>query len=232
MSDPLHDAWRRCRQAIDDVAGPGRRVVLVAASKAQPLARVRALAAAGQRDFGENYVQEALARIAGCADLDLVWHFIGPLQSNKAREVARHFDWLHSLDRDSLLDPLDRHRPAASGPLQVLVQVNIDGEAGKSGCAPQQVPALADAVAARPNLRLRGLMAIPRPDPDPARRRAAFAAMAALFADLRARHPEADTLSMGMSEDWPLAVAEGATLVRIGSALFGPRPAKAAAAQD
>lgn len=226
MSDPLHEAWRTCRAAIDAAAGPGRQVALVAASKAQPVSRVRALAAAGQRRFGENYVQEALPKIEACADLGLEWHLIGPLQSNKAREVARRFDWVQGVDRPSLAAALDRHRPAALPPLQVLIQVNIDAEPSKSGCAPAGLPALAAAVMAHPRLRLRGLMAIPRPHPDPGHRREAFARMASLFADLRRLCPQADTLSMGMSEDWPLAVAEGATMVRLGSSLFGPRPAR------
>lgn len=200
-------------------------VALLAVSKTQPSSAIRALGAEGQRAFGENYVQEALAKQRELADLPLEWHLIGPLQSNKCREVAMHFDWLQSLDRAKLIAPLARHRPPASAPLNVLVQVNIDDEASKSGCAPDAIDALADLVAAEPRLRLRGLMAIPAPLPDAQRRRDAFRRMRALFDALRTRHPHVDTLSMGMSDDFELAVAEGATMVRIGTALFGRREA-------
>jgi pyridoxal phosphate enzyme (YggS family) len=208
-------------------AAGGRPLGLLAVSKSQPAEAVRTLARLGQRAFGENYVQEARAKQRELAGLALEWHLIGPLQSNKCREAARHFDWVQSIDRPKLLPLLDRERPADAPPLNLLLQVNIDGEAGKAGCAPEAVMVLADQAAALPRLRLRGLMAIPEPHPDPARRRDAFARMKALFDELRARHPGVDTLSMGMSEDWPLAVAEGATLVRVGSALFGARPWKA-----
>jgi len=204
-------------------AAAGHAARLLAVSKTQPAAAVRALAAEGQRAFGENYVQEALAKQRELSDLDLEWHLIGPLQSNKCREVASHFDWLQSLDRGKLIEPLNRFRPAERVPLNVLIQVNIDAEASKSGCAPGQVPALADAVAAAPRLRLRGLMAIPQPSPDAAVRAAAFARMRALFDATRARHAGVDTLSLGMSDDFEQAIAAGATLVRIGTALFGAR---------
>lgn len=218
----------RYRPLVEALAGtaPGRGAQLVAVSKTQPANAVRALAALGQRAFGENYVQEALGKQRELADLDLEWHLIGPLQSNKCREAARHFDWVQSVDRAKLLPLLDRERPAEAPPLNVLLQVNIDGEGSKSGCAPGEVMALADETAALPRLRLRGLMAIPQPHPDEAHRRSAFARMRALFEALRAHHPGVDTLSMGMSEDWPLAVAEGATLVRVGRALFGARAPK------
>ncbi|WP_395683353.1 YggS family pyridoxal phosphate-dependent enzyme [Dokdonella sp.] len=198
-------------------------VRLLAVSKTQPASAVRALHAAGQRAFGENYVQEALAKQAELADLGLEWHLIGPLQSNKCREVAEHFDWLQTLDRAKLVDLLARHRPAARAPLNVLVQVNIDDEASKSGCTPGAVEGLAAAIAAQPALRLRGLMAIPAPSPDAAVRRAAFARMRALYDALRTKHRDLDTLSMGMSDDLDLAIAEGATMVRVGTALFGAR---------
>ncbi|WP_182532201.1 YggS family pyridoxal phosphate-dependent enzyme [Dokdonella fugitiva] len=198
-------------------------VALVAVSKTQPAAAVRALAACGQRAFGENYVQEAVAKQADLADLPLEWHLIGPLQSNKCREAAEHFDWLQSLDRLKLVAPLARHRPPARAPLNVLVQVNVDDEASKSGCRPEEIGTLAAAVAAEPRLRLRGLMAIPAPAPERERRRAAFARMLALFDALRAEHAEIDTLSMGMSDDFELAIAAGATMVRVGTLLFGAR---------
>ena len=211
------------RVAAARQAAGASAVALVAVSKTQPAAAVRALAACGQRAFGENYVQEAVAKQADLADLPLEWHLIGPLQSNKCREAAEHFDWLQSLDRLKLVAPLARHRPPARAPLNVLVQVNVDDEASKSGCRPEEIGALAAAVAAEPRLRLRGLMAIPAPLPDLEKRRAAFARMRGLFEALRAEFPAVDTLSMGMSEDFELAIAEGATMVRVGSALFGAR---------
>lgn len=209
--------------AARQAAGRAGDVRLLAVSKTQPAAAVRTLAGEGQRAFGENYVQEALAKQAELADLALEWHLIGPLQSNKCREVALHFDWLQTLDRAKLVDLLARHRPAGRAPLNVLVQVNIDDEDSKSGCAPGEVDALAAAVAAQPALRLRGLMAIPAPLPDADLRRAAFARMRVLYDALRTTHADVDTLSMGMSDDLELAIAEGATMVRVGTALFGAR---------
>jgi len=211
------------------LAGRPRAVNLLAVSKTRSAAEVRALASAGQRAFGENYVREGADKAAELAGLDLQWHLIGHLQSNKCREAAGAFDWVQSLDRAKLVPALDQARPADRPPLNILVQVNVDGEASKSGCAPDQVAALADAVAAAPKLRLRGLMAIPAPHPDPSRRREAFARLRAGYEQLAARHPQVDTLAMGMSDDFELAIAEGATMVRIGTALFGPR---AAPAQD
>ncbi len=198
----------------------GHAVRLVAVSKTKPAADVAQLAALGQRAFGENYVQEALGKQRELAALE--WHMIGPLQSNKAREVAQHFDWLQTLDRIKLVGALNRLRPEHAPPLNVLIQVNIDDEASKSGCAPDEIDALAAAIAAAPRLKLRGLMAIPAPG-DLAQRARAFARMRELFDHLRATHPDVDTLSMGMSDDFELAIAHGATLVRVGSALFGAR---------
>lgn len=198
-------------------------VALIAVSKTKPAEAIRALAAVGQRAFGENYVQEALAKQAELADLALEWHLIGPLQSNKCREVAEHFDWLQSLDRAKLIELLARYRPAGCAPLNVLIQVNIDDEDSKSGCAPRDIDALAAAVAAQPALRLRGLMAIPAPAREPEQRRDAFRRMRALFDALRVKHEHIDTLSMGMSDDFDRAIAEGATMVRVGTALFGAR---------
>jgi pyridoxal phosphate enzyme (YggS family) len=202
---------------------PSEPAILLAVSKTQPADAIRAMAALGQRAFGENYVQEAVAKQQVLGDLALEWHLIGPLQSNKSREVAEHFDWLQTLDRAKLVDLLDRHRPADRAPLNVLIQVNVDDEASKSGCTPAAVADLAAHVAAAPRLRLRGLMAIPAPAPDLTRRRAAFARMRGLFEELRGGHPDVDTLSMGMSGDFELAIAEGATMVRAGTALFGAR---------
>jgi pyridoxal phosphate enzyme (YggS family) len=196
---------------------------LLAVSKTKPATAIRALAAQGQRAFGENYVQEALAKQRELSDLKLEWHMIGPLQSNKARAVTEHFDWLQSLDRAKLIAPLHRHRPAALAPLNVLIQVNIDDEASKSGCAPDDVPRLARSIAEAPRLALRGLMAIPQPSEDRDVRRRAFHRMRELFEVLRTSHASVDTLSMGMSDDFELAIEEGATMVRIGTALFGAR---------
>ena len=199
---------------------------LLAVSKTRSPAEIAELAKAGQPAFGENYVQEALPKIEALRALELEWHLIGHLQSNKAEAAARAFDWVQSVDRAKLVTALARHRPADQPPLNVLLQVNIDDETSKHGCRPADIDALADAVAVEPQLRLRGLMAIPAPHDDIARRRGAVRAMHALFDALRTRHPGIDTLSMGMSEDFVPAIEEGATMVRIGSALFGPRPAK------
>ena len=196
---------------------------LLAVSKMQPAEAVARLADAGQRAFGENYVQEALAKIRALGGRGLEWHLIGHLQSNKAREAAQHFDWVQTVDRPKLVSALAANRPAELNPLNVLIQVNPDGEEGKSGCAPGQVPDLAAAISAEPRLRLRGLMAIPEPLPGLEDRREAFALMAKLHAALQAGYASVDTLSMGMSADYPLAIAFGATHVRVGSAIFGAR---------
>jgi pyridoxal phosphate enzyme (YggS family) len=209
--------------AARQAAGRSDEVALLAVSKTQPAAAIRALAGEGQRAFGENYVQEALAKQAELADLALEWHLIGPLQSNKCREVAERFDWLQSLDRAKLIEPLARYRPPDRGPLNVLIQVNIDDEDSKSGCAPDEVATLAAAIVAQAALRLRGLMSIPAPAPEPSVRRDAFLRMRALYDTLRNAHQGIDTLSMGMSDDLDLAIAEGATMVRVGTALFGRR---------
>ena len=203
---------------------------LLAVSKTQTATAVATLAAAGQRAFGENYVQEAQAKIRALADTlewqGLEWHLIGHLQSNKAEVAADIFDWVQTVDRLKLVAALARFRPAHRPPLNVLVQVNIDDEASKHGCAPERVPELTAAIVQEPRLVLRGLMAIPTPHPEIESRRAAYRGMAALFGTLAARHASVDTLSMGMSDDFPLAIAEGATMVRIGTALFGPRAGK------
>lgn len=221
MPDPLHQILRDLREAARAAGRPCP--ALLAVSKTRPAAVVRALAAQGQRAFGENYVQEAIAKIQALQDAGLEWHLIGHLQSNKAELAARHFDWVQSVDRLKLVGALARHRPPGRPPLNVLVQVNIDDEQSKQGCTPDDVPALAAAVAASPPLVLRGLMAIPAPWPDALRRREAFARMRVLYDTLAARYPQVDTLSMGMSGDYREAIAEGATLVRIGTALFGAR---------
>lgn len=195
-------------------------VGLLAVSKTKPAAALREAAAAGLRDFGENYLQEALDKQPALADLPLVWHFIGPIQSNKTRAIASHFDWVHSVDRLKIAQRLAEQRPPERGPLNICLQVNVSGEASKSGCHPDELPALATAVSQLPNLRLRGLMAIPEPTDDPASQRAAFARLRTLSETLNLG---LDTLSMGMSQDLEAAIAEGATWVRVGTALFGAR---------
>lgn len=181
----------------------------------------------GQLAFGENYLQEALDKIAALKTLApqarLEWHFIGPIQSNKTRPIAEHFDWVHSVEREKIARRLSEQRPPELGPLDICLQVNISGEASKSGLAPHELPEVAAQVAQLPNIRLRGLMAIPEPTDDPARQHAAFAAVRALYEQLRAGGLALDTLSMGMSADLEAAVAEGATIVRVGSAIFGAR---------
>ncbi|WP_338545837.1 YggS family pyridoxal phosphate-dependent enzyme [Pseudomonas benzopyrenica] len=195
-------------------------VGLLAVSKTKPAAALREAAAAGLRDFGENYLQEALDKQPALADLPLVWHFIGPIQSNKTRAIASHFDWVHSVDRLKIAQRLAEQRPPERGPLNICLQVNVSGEASKSGCHPDELPALATAVSQLPNLRLRGLMAIPEATDDPASQRAAFARLRTLSETLNLN---LDTLSMGMSQDLEAAIAEGATWVRVGTALFGAR---------
>lgn len=226
MNNPLDQAFRNILQQIDNANHATERpraARLLAVSKLQPASAIRNLAALGQRAFGENYVQEALAKQRELQDLKLEWHLIGPLQSNKCPEAAQHFDWIQSLSRIKLVEPLNRYRPEQSKPLNVLIQVNIDGEASKSGCSPSEIDAIAEAVLKAPRLKLRGLMAIPEPSPSPEKRRTGFRELNRLFEQLRAQHPECDTLSMGMSDDFELAIHEGSTLVRIGSALFGAR---------
>jgi len=205
-------------------------VRLLAVSKTHPAPLLAEACAAGQRAFGENYVQEALAKMEALSRLvgseaagAVEWHLIGPLQSNKTRIVAEHFAWVHTIEREKIAHRLSEQRPSRLAPLQVLVQVNVSGEASKSGVAPHEVAALARAVALMPRLRLRGLMAIPEPSDDAAIQRASFRAVRVLFERLVGDGLELDTLSMGMSDDMEMAIAEGATMVRIGTAIFGPR---------
>ena len=198
-------------------------VRLLAVSKTWPADSVREAAAAGQRAFGENYVQEGVAKVDELAGLGLEWHFIGPLQSNKTRLVANRFSWVHSIDRLKIAERLSEQRDVHLPPLEVCIQVNVSGEASKSGVAPPDLPELARAVAALPRLRLRGLMAIPEPTPDVALQRARFASLRAMRDELNAAGLALDTLSMGMSDDLEAAIAEGSTLVRVGTAIFGSR---------
>jgi len=232
IADKLAAVHERIASACAVAQRPVRSVTLLAVSKTFGAEAVRDAVAAGQRLFGENYVQEGLDKIAALADLrqHIEWHLIGPLQSNKTRAVAEHFDWVHSIDRLKIAERLSAQRPAHLAPLSVCVQVNVSGEASKSGVPPAEVAALALAVAALPNLRLRGLMAVPEVAGDFAAQRAPHEALHALFADLRQRGLEIDTLSAGMSADLEAAIDAGATLVRVGSAIFGERVATMPAA--
>jgi pyridoxal phosphate enzyme (YggS family) len=227
--DSIASQLQRVHQRMDRVAvSSGRRpgsVQLLAVSKTFSAAAVREAYAAGQRAFGENYVQEALAKIADLADLrsQIEWHLIGPLQSNKTRDVAETFDWVHSVDRLKIAERLSAQRPASLPPLQLCLQVNISGEASKSGLLPAEVAAVATAVAALPRVVLRGLMAIPEPLADRQAQRLPHRALRELMAAVNASGLALDTLSMGMSADLEAAVLEGATVVRVGSAIFGGR---------
>lgn len=198
-------------------------ITLIAVSKQQSSEAVAALADLGQRDFGENYLQEGLDKIEALRDHRLIWHFIGQLQSNKTRPVAEHFDWVHTVDRLKIAVRLSEQRPFHAPALSVCVQVKLGDEDSKGGVLPADLPDLLDDIARLPHLRLRGLMAIPPAETDPARQRHWFAELRRLFDTARDRHPNLDTLSMGMSADLEAAVAEGATHVRIGTALFGQR---------
>jgi len=225
--DTLKSALQAVRARIAAAACSAGRapeaVELLAVSKTFSVEAIRAVAAAGQYAFGESYVREALVKIAALADLSLTWHFIGPLQRNKTRAVAEHFDWVHGVDRAIIAQRLNDARPATRPPLNVCVQVNVSGEASKSGMAPADLPALVQAVAQMPRLRLRGLMAIPAPSANSDRQRAQFRLLRQLRDGL---DTPLDTLSMGMSDDLEAAIAEGATLVRVGSAIFGRRQIK------
>lgn len=198
-------------------------VRLLAVSKTFPAAAIREAFAAGQRAFGENYLQEALDKMALLHDLSLEWHFIGPIQSNKTRPIAEHFAWVHSVDRLKVAQRLSEQRPAHLPPLNICLQVNVSGEETKHGVAPEEVAGLARAVAGLPRLRLRGLMSIPAPEQDEAAQRKAFASMHTLREGLNAQGMALDTLSMGMSHDFQAAIKEGATIVRVGTAIFGTR---------
>jgi hypothetical protein len=222
----LTQNYQKLTQAVSECARAANHPVsLLAVTKTWPAATVRDCAALGQRAFGENYVQEAIGKIDELAGSGLQWHLIGPLQSNKCQAVAERFDWVQTVDREKIVALLSKHRPARLPPLNVLIQVNIDDEDSKSGCAPEAIGALASCIAAMPNLRLRGLMAIPKPTRN--QDGTAFKAMARLYKTLQDAFTGIDTLSMGMSDDFPLAIQHGANLIRVGSALFGARAPKA-----
>lgn len=220
IAENIAKVGERIRAAAQASGRDLDHIGLLAVSKTKPAAAVREAYAAGIRDFGENYLQEALEKQAELSELPLIWHFIGPIQSNKTKPIAEHFAWVHSVDRLKIAQRLSEQRPTGLPPLNICLQVNVSAEDSKSGCAPAELAALALAVSQLPNLRLRGLMAIPEPTDDVAAQRAAFARLR----ELRDGLPlPLDTLSMGMSHDLDAAIAEGATWVRIGTALFGAR---------
>ena len=227
MNPSIADNIARVRAQIEAACQSAGRapgsVQLLAVSKTWSADAVRTAHATGQIDFGENYIQEAVDKITALRDLPLVWHCIGPIQSNKTRLVAEHFDWVHSIDRLKIAQRLSEQRPEHLPPLQVCIQVNVDGGETKSGVSPQELPTLAQAVATLPRLQLRGLMTIPEPAETEAQMRAVHRQAKDLFEQLRTQGLPLDTLSMGMSADMAAAIAEGSTMVRVGTAIFGKR---------
>jgi len=226
MKNRLQVVKSRIETACTASGRYARDIVLVAVSKGQDIDAIREAQAAGQRDFGESYAQEALEKMDALRGLPLVWHYIGPVQSNKTRLIAERFDWVHSVERLKIAERLSAQRPAEMPPLNVCMQVNVSGEASKSGVAPEEAASLARQIAQLPRLRLRGLMAIPEPTQDASLARTRFASLATLQRGLRAEGMALDTLSMGMSDDFELAIAAGSTMVRVGTAIFGARERK------
>ncbi|OIQ82055.1 hypothetical protein GALL_361560 [mine drainage metagenome] len=223
MSNRVQAIDAGSRQAEQAAGRPAGEVQLLAVSKTMPAAAIREAFAAGQLRFGENYVQEAVEKMAELADLPLEWHFIGPIQSNKTRPIAEHFDWVHGISRLKIAQRLNDARPDHLPPLQACIEINVSAESSKEGVAPAEVLQLARAIELLPRLRLRGLMAIPAPTRDIALQRQSFRMLRELLLSLNQQGLHLDTLSMGMSHDFPAAIAEGATIVRIGTAIFGAR---------
>ena len=223
MAERVHEVQARIAAAAARAGRNVADITLLAVSKAQPADSLRAAAAAGLTEFGESYLNEALGKLEALAGLALTWHFIGRLQANKTRPIAERFQWVHGLERLHVAERLSAQRPVHAPPLNVCIQVNLAGEASKAGVAPAQLPQLAEALGALPRLRLRGLMCIPPAERDPERQRAWFARLRELREALNAQGAGLDTLSMGMSADFESAILEGSTVVRIGTALFGPR---------
>ncbi|RUO29466.1 YggS family pyridoxal phosphate-dependent enzyme [Aliidiomarina sanyensis] len=210
--------------AAQQVNRDPKDITLLAVSKTKPMTMIREAYLSGQRSFGENYVQEGVQKINEATDLgDIEWHFIGPIQSNKTKDIAQHFHWVHSIDREKIARRLDEQRPRESGPLNVLIQINIDDEQSKAGIALSELKALATFISKCSNLRLRGIMAIPAADASESQQKSSFAALYKAFQELKTTHPNVDTLSMGMSNDLDAAIAHGSTLVRVGTAIFGAR---------
>ena len=231
LAAAVAEVRERIARAARDAGRSAQSVTLLAVGKAHPAALLAAAAGCGIRDFGESYLQEALEKIAALRELSLTWHFIGRIQANKTRPIAEHFAWVHGVDRLKVAERLSAQRPAHAPPLNVCLQVNVAGELSKGGAAPEELPALATAVAALPRLVLRGLMCIPPEETEAARQRAWFARLRVLQEQLNAGGSHLDTLSMGMSGDFAAAILEGATIVRVGTALFGARPAEARPAE-
>jgi hypothetical protein len=227
IADNIGSVTRRIQKATLKAGRKANSVNLLAVSKKRPADDLRTAFAAGQRAFGESYVQEALDKMEALTDLDTIeWHFIGPVQSNKTRQIAEAFDWIHSVDRIKIAHRLNEQRDSALPPLNICLQVNINNEDSKSGCSLEDLTELADAIEEMPNLSLRGLMAIPDPDQPEAELRSSFRKLANALKKLRQEAPASgplDTLSMGMSDDLEMAIEEGSTWVRVGTALFGPR---------
>jgi len=224
----INDNLNKVQQQIDEAAKSSGRatsdITLLAVSKTRSADELRLAYDCGQRHFGENYLQESLEKIDALSDLDeLCWHFIGPIQSNKTRPIADSFHWVHSVDRLKIARRLSEQRPEHLPPLNICLQVNISHEESKAGCLPEETASLVDEIMTLPGVQLRGLMAIPKATDDADEQRDAFHRMQQLFNDLKQKHPTLDTLSMGMSGDMAMAIAEGATIVRIGTAIFGPR---------
>ena len=227
VTENIRAASQRIRALEQEYGRPEGTVSLLAVSKRQSIAKIREAAAAGVVNIGENYLQEALGKKQELADIpQLVWHFIGPIQSNKTRGIAETFDWVHSVDRAKIAKRLNDQRPVDQGPLNICVQVNQSAEESKSGTTSSEASELCRQIAELPNLTLRGLMAIPAATDDEAAQHRAFSVLADLFQSLQTSHPDMDTLSMGMSNDYAAAIAEGSTMIRLGTALFGPRQSR------
>ncbi len=223
IHDRLLEVRNRIRKALEDAGRADTDTELLAVSKTKSAEQIREAYLAGQRQFGENYLQEALDKQTQLQDLDIQWHFIGPIQSNKTRPIAENFDWVHSVDRVKVAQRLSDQRPPQLGPLNVCVQVNLDQEASKAGVSLDDLPALVESVSKLPHICVRGLMAIPAPRSDRQQQQQVLATLTTALTDLKSRYPTMDTLSMGMSKDLEAAVAAGSTLVRIGTDIFGAR---------
>ena len=225
VTDNIHTAQEQIAELEQQSGRPRGSVTLLAVSKRQPVSKIREAAAAGMRDFGENYLQEAVEKQRQLEDLfNLVWHFIGPIQSNKTRGISENFDWVHSVDRGKIAKRLSEQRPLHLKPLNVCIQINLSEEDTKSGTTTSQAADLCALTDSLKNIRLRGLMAIPAPTDNRETQQKDFIALSRLFDTLKSKHPSMDTLSMGMSNDYGPAILQGSTMIRLGTALFGPRP--------
>jgi len=223
LFDNITKLRQRVRRSSQKCSFHNRDILVLAVSKTRPAADLRAAYGGGLRDFGENYLQEALEKIEALADLDICWHFIGPIQSNKTRAIAENFDWVHSVDRARVAQRLNDQRPDHLSTLQICLQVNISGEESKSGVMPAQLAELVKSVSLLPKIQLRGLMAVPAPSNSTKKQQDDFAQLRELMHENQHLAPRMDTLSMGMSADMDAAISQGATILRIGTAIFGPR---------